>query len=244
MTTSATTPSYANTPADKGLKKGALGLLSSVVIGVASTAPAYSLAATLGFVVLFVGLQTPIVVILAFIPMLFISIAYQELNKADPDCGTSFTWATRAFGPKVGWFAGGWGILASDVLVMASLAQIAGQYGFLLFNADGIGSNPSSTWVLLVGIAWIAVMTYICYRGIEVSANFQKVLLVDRAGDAVHLRRHGARSGRDGQRRLRPSRAEARLVQPVQHPVVLAVHRRADPDDLHLLGMGHDRRRQ
>ena len=36
---------------DKGLKSGALGLASSIVIGVASTAPAYSLAATLFFVV-------------------------------------------------------------------------------------------------------------------------------------------------------------------------------------------------
>ena len=164
-------------PPSKGLKSGALGLLSSVVIGVASTAPAYSLAATLGFVVFFVGLQTPIVIILAFFPMLFISIAYNELNKVDPDCGTSFTWAARAFGPRTGWYAGGWGVLASDVLVMASLAQIAGQYLFLLFNANGIGSDPSSTWVLLVGLVWIAVMTYICYRGIEVSANFQKALL-------------------------------------------------------------------
>ena len=60
---------------------------------------------------------------------------------------------------------------------MASLAQVAGQYGFLLFNAKGIGNNPTSGWVLLVGVLWIVVMTYICYRGIEVSANFQKVLL-------------------------------------------------------------------
>ena len=35
---------------DKGLKKNAIGFVSSVVIGVASTAPGYSLAATLGFV--------------------------------------------------------------------------------------------------------------------------------------------------------------------------------------------------
>ncbi len=162
--------------AEKGLKGGALGLLSSVVIGVASTAPAYSLAATLGFIVVAIGLQTPTIVILAFIPMLFVAIGYSELNKADPDCGTTFTWATRAFGPKTGWL-GGWAIVAADVLVMASLAQIAGQYGFLLFNANGIGHNPTSGWVLLVGVLWIVVMTYICYRGIEVSAMFQKILL-------------------------------------------------------------------
>ena len=44
---------------DKGLKTGALGLVSSVVMGVASTAPAYSLAATLFFVVAAVGLKSP-----------------------------------------------------------------------------------------------------------------------------------------------------------------------------------------
>ena len=162
---------------EKGLKSGALGLFSSIVVGVASTAPAYSLAATLGFVVIAInGLQAPIISILAFIPMLFISYAYKELNNADPDCGTTFTWATRAFGPKTGWF-GGWGIVAADILVMASLAQIAGQYVFLLFGANGIGSDPSSTWVLLVGVLWIVVMTAICYVGVEISANMQKVLL-------------------------------------------------------------------
>jgi amino acid transporter len=161
---------------DKGLKGGALGLVASVTMGVASTAPAYSLAATLAFVVVLVGFHAPIVAVLAFVPIFLTSIGYSELNKADPDCGTTFTWATRAFGPKTGW-AGGWGIVAADILVMASLAQVAGQYVFLLFGAKGIGQNPASGWVLLVGIIWIIAMTYICYRGIEVSAWFQRILL-------------------------------------------------------------------
>ena len=175
MTASSEAP-VAALPMDKGLKAGALGLLSTTVIGVASVAPAYSLAATLGFVVAFVGLQTPAVVVLAFVPMLLIAIGYAELNRAEPDCGTTFTWGTRVFGPWIGWL-GGWGIIAADVIVMASLAQIAGQYGFLLFNADGIGSDPTSGWVLLVGVLWIVAMATICYIGIEVSALSQKVLL-------------------------------------------------------------------
>jgi amino acid transporter len=161
---------------EKGLKTGALGLVSSIVIGVASTAPAYSLAATLGFVVLLAGTQSVIVSILAFVPILLVSIGYNELNKREPDCGTTFTWATKAFGPKTGWL-GGWGIVAADVLVMASLAQVAGQYGFDLFGAHGIGGNATSGWVLIVGIIWIVVMTWICYIGVEISANLQKVLL-------------------------------------------------------------------
>jgi amino acid transporter len=162
--------------AEKGLKSGALGLISSIVMGVASTAPAYSLAATLGFIAVKVHLLSPLVVLIAFVPMLLVSIGYSEMNKADPDCGTTFTWATRAFGPKTGWY-GGWAIIAADILVMASLAQVAGQYVFLLFNTSSIGGNPASGWVLMVGVIWIVLMTYICYRGIEVSAMLQRALL-------------------------------------------------------------------
>src|SRR6202451_1304768 len=111
---------------DKGLKTGALGFVSSVVMGVASTAPAYSLAATLFFVVGAVALKSPLVAALAFGPMLLCSILFSELNKADPDCGTTFIWATRAFGPRVGW-AGGWGVVAADILVMGRPAPGARQ---------------------------------------------------------------------------------------------------------------------
>ena len=176
MTATVETTPRSSDDGGKGLKTGALGLASSVVIGVASTAPAYSLAATLGLIVALVGLQAPAIVVLAFVPILFVSIGYQQLNKREPDCGTTFTWATRAFGPKTGWL-GGWGIIAADILVMASLAQVAGQYVFLLFGADGIGSDPKSGWVLLAGLIWMALMTYICYRGFEVSARIQQALL-------------------------------------------------------------------
>ena len=171
---------FPETASDKGLKTGALGLVSSIVVGMASTAPAYSLAASLGFVVAtqngdgIVGVKAPSIMLLAFIPMFFIAIAYQQLNKAEPDCGTTFTWATRAFGPRAGWI-GGWGIIAADVIVMANLAQIAGSYGFLLIGQEQLAE--STIWSMVAGVIWIIIMTYICYRGIEVSARLQYALL-------------------------------------------------------------------
>jgi amino acid transporter len=168
------------TPAGKGLKPGALGLLGSIVVGVASTAPAYSLAASLGYVVVvsngggIVGTKAPLIMVLAFIPMYFIAVAYAELNKAEPDCGTTFTWAARAFGTRIGWM-GGWGIIIADVIVMANLSQIAGSYSFGLFGFDSLAS--SVFWSTVAGIVWIIIMTYICYRGIEVSARIQYCLL-------------------------------------------------------------------
>src|SRR6266853_134823 len=136
---------------DKGLRAGALGLLSSVVIAVSSTAPAYSMAATLGLIVAVVGVHSPGTLIVSFLPMLCIAYAFRELNKADPDCGTTFTWTARAFGPRTGWM-GGWGIIAADIIVMASLSQIAGRYFLQLVGAGGAGT----VWVTVAGVVFIA----------------------------------------------------------------------------------------
>ncbi|HEX4790472.1 MAG TPA: APC family permease [Actinospica sp.] len=174
MSATSAIPGHSATVSSKGLKADALGLTSSIVIATASVAPAYSLAASLGLVVAGVGTQSPIIMLLAFVPMLFIAYGYQGLNEIDPDCGTTFTWGTRVFGPKTGWM-GGWAIIVADVIVMANLAQIAGQYGFQLVGAYGLAA--SAGWSEVAGLIWIALMTLICYIGIEVSARMQVALL-------------------------------------------------------------------
>jgi len=159
---------------DKGLKKNAIGFVSSVVIGVASTAPGYSLAATLGFVAAAVALQSPAILIISFVPMFLVAAGYYYLNKADPDCGTSFSWVTKAMGPQLGWIAG-WTIVVADVIVMANLAQIAGLYTFLLVGWDSAAASTAA--VTAVGVVWIALMTSIVLIGIELSARTQVGLL-------------------------------------------------------------------
>jgi amino acid transporter len=156
----------------KGLKPGALSFLSNLVIGVASAAPAYSLASALGTIAGISAFATPGIMILAFLPMLAIATAYFQLNKAIPDCGTTFAWAAKAIGPHTGWI-GGWALTVTNILVMPSLAVIAAQYSFQLFGM----SEPSGTAVTLAGIAWIVAMTAICYFGIELSARTQQALL-------------------------------------------------------------------
>ncbi|MHB1467723.1 MAG: amino acid permease [Solirubrobacteraceae bacterium] len=162
--------------ASKGLKSNAIGYVSNIVIGVASTAPAYSIAATLGFIVADPGIAThaPGVLLAAFVPMLLISLAYRYLNKADPDAGTTFAWTTRAFGPGFGW-CNGWAIFLSDVLVMASLGYVASIYTFKLFSWHWAEAHAGAG---LVGcVLWILLMTWICHRGIELSARIQQLLL-------------------------------------------------------------------
>ncbi len=163
-------------PGEKGLRTGALGFAANVVIGIASTAPGYSLAATLGLVVAVdgVGLAAPGVLIVAFVPMLFIATAYSSMNRADPDCGTTFTWATRALGPYLGWM-GGWGIVAAGTIVMANLAQIAALYSFRLVGWEAAGASTAA--VTALGVLFIVAMTAICVIGIELTARTQLLLL-------------------------------------------------------------------
>ncbi len=91
---------------EKGLKSDAIGFLEALVIGVASTAPAYSLAAVIGLVVATVGAQAPAALLAAFVPMFFIAAAFYYMNRADQDCGTTFSWVTRDKGPRAGWIGG------------------------------------------------------------------------------------------------------------------------------------------
>jgi amino acid transporter len=81
---------------------------------------------------------------------------------------------TRGFGPQLGWI-NGWAIFLADIIVMASLSEIAANYTYLLF---GWHSAANSNLALIIGsVIWIAVMTWICYRGIELSARIQTFLL-------------------------------------------------------------------
>ena len=102
---------------NKGLSKNSVGLLASVVLGISSIAPVYALTVTLGPTVTEVGLQMPAIFLAGFLPMVLVAYAYRELNRVAPDCGTSFTWATKAFNPHLGWMAG-WGALLATIIVL------------------------------------------------------------------------------------------------------------------------------
>lgn len=157
----------------KGLHAGILDLGDSVMLGLASTAPVYSLAATLGLIVAVNGNYTPLILILGFIPVLFIAYAFRELNSAMPDCGTTFFWARKAFGPWAGWL-GGWGVALAGIVVLANLAQIAGKYLWLLI---GDGSLADNTWlVTATGVLFIVFMTYVNHRGIRLGEHVQRTL--------------------------------------------------------------------
>jgi len=119
--------------------------------------------------------KSPAIIWISFIPIAFIAAAFYYLNRADPDCGTNFTWVTRSFGPRWGWM-GGWSSMVADLIIMPNLAQIAASYTFLLFGQEGWANNAWTT--MAVGIVFIMLMTWMCVVGIELSARTQMLLLI------------------------------------------------------------------
>jgi amino acid transporter len=164
---------------EHGLKQNAIGFVDALVIGLASTAPAYSLAAVIGLIVVAVGVQAPAVLIASFVPMFFIAAAFYYMNRADQDCGTTFSWVTRAMGPWWGWM-GGWAICTTGILVIGSLADVAARYGLLLVGWDSAAESKAAVTALAVVI--IGLMTLICVLGTELSARLQNILIFAQVG--------------------------------------------------------------
>ena len=170
-----------NPTSSKGLRTGSVGLVGAVVIGVSCIAPAYTLTSGLGPTISAVGQYVPAILILGFIPMLLVAFAYRELNNAVPDSGTSFTWATKAFGPYIGWM-GGWGLISATILVLSNLAAVAVDFFFLLlaqlFQRPEIAELTRNLWINIpTTFVFLAIAAWISYRGMDSTQKLQYVLV-------------------------------------------------------------------
>ena len=174
--------------------------------------------------------------------MLLTAFAYRELNKVIPDCGTTFTWVTKAFGPRTGWFSG-WVLTIAGIIVLANLAQVAAQYTFLLLGADSLAEN--TFWVTVLGVVFIAVMAWVSFRGIVIAEWLQNVLVAIQylaLGILVVVALHRCR-GPEPAGHCNPDRGV--LVQSIGllrrgRWRVRGADRGHAADGLHLLGLGHD----
>ncbi len=155
------------------VRESGLSLMQAVAVGVNTTSPAYSLAAVLAPMALLVGYSTPVVLIVSFIPMALTSLAFMYLNRRDPDCGTTFSWVSRALGAKPGFIAG-WTIAACGILVLGSLSQTAIEYGFRTVGLNSLADNR----ILVIGCAAALIMAMVTLSivGSDWSARFQTLI--------------------------------------------------------------------
>jgi len=164
------------------LAKDELNLFDATAVAVSSTAPAYSLASAMAslFIIGSVGLHAPAMVILSFIPILFIAYAYFHLNRRNPNCGASYAWLSEVFHPAAGWF-NGFIQVGISVIFCVQAPIVAATYTMSFLNSVGWvnASTASSTKLLtIVAVLWLVLITFFCIYGIRWTTNFQWVLCI------------------------------------------------------------------
>ena len=158
----------------RSLRRNTLGIGSSTAIGIASTAPAYSLAVSVGLLVGYVGAAAPLLLAVSAVPVVLVALCFRELNRAEPDCGTTFPWTEKAFGLGIGRMVG-WTTVMACVLVMSNLAQVAAVYTYDLLGLNSAADSRLAQAAL--GTVFILGMALLAYRGIRIAAWTQLILL-------------------------------------------------------------------
>ncbi|WP_089103529.1 APC family permease [Streptomyces hyaluromycini] len=156
----------------RGLQANALGTFDTVVMAIAGSAPAYSLAATTAVLVGAVGLASPAALLWCAIPMLGIALAFSYLGRIDVNAGASYSWVGRTLHPFLG-FISGWALVVSATIFMVAGSLPAGSMTLSLFDS-GLADNVALSTV--VGAAWFLVMLVVVLGGARLTVRAQLLM--------------------------------------------------------------------
>ena len=143
-------------------------------MGVAGTAPSFSIAASASILIAASGRFAPAIVLYCGLTMLGIALAFSRLNHDDANAGASFIWVSRIFGPTMG-FLSGWSVLVTSVLFMASATLPAASATLLLFAPS---FEHDQTVLTLLALAWLLAVSAVTVRGTSVTARIQSTMIV------------------------------------------------------------------
>jgi len=172
------------TPAPRRQLTRSLGVLGSWAVAASGVAATTSIGIGLGAMVTIVGTQLPILLVLAFLPLLGIAGAYAKLNRVERNCGNGYVWVGKSLGPWFG-FLTGWVLLVGTLIYLGYAGTVTGS--ILLRFAAKVGLrqlgpitlDPNSTAVsTVVGLVVFALVTWMAATGLGKTAKFQTVLLV------------------------------------------------------------------
>ena len=156
----------------RGLQANALGTFDTVVMAVAGSAPAYSIAATTAVLVGAVGLASPAALLYCAIPMLGIALAFSYLSRIDVNAGASYSWVGRTLHPFLG-FVSGWALVISATIFMVAGSLPAGSMTLALFHQDLADNTALST---VVGAAWFVLMLLVVLGGARLTVRAQLIM--------------------------------------------------------------------
>jgi amino acid transporter len=151
-----------------------VGLGDAIVMGLSSSGPAQTLAVSLAGLVAVSGYGGVVPILICFVPMMGIAIAYQRLNRWDQSSGATYTWVAKVFHPYLG-FLSGWMILLYYTLGTTTLTIPAGVYTLTLLAPSAVDNHWA---IFLVGAAWNLLITVLAIAGLKMVARFEWIIVV------------------------------------------------------------------
>jgi amino acid transporter len=179
------------------LKANALSLVEALVMGVAGSAPGFSIAVTLAALLTAAGRLAPGALLIFAVPMIGISLAYKGLNAKMANAGAAYEWTSRIFNKTLGYFSG-WALMVASVVFMVTGAVPLGSATLSFLPDPSLVNNVAAT--TLVGGFWFLVIGVVLIAGISLTSKVQMVmssvelaiLTVVAAAAGIHALRFGA----------------------------------------------------
>ncbi|MBN9182219.1 MAG: APC family permease, partial [Microbacterium sp.] len=163
------------------LQAGGVSAAGSIVMAVAGSAPAYSIAAVTATLVGVAGLGAPAALLWCGLPMLGIAWAFLYLGRADVNAGAAYSWVARALHPALG-FLSGWALVISATVFMVAGALPAGAMTVALFDPS---QADNTVLIIVVGAVWFLVMAACVYFGVSITARAQWIMSLIEVGILV-----------------------------------------------------------
>ena len=160
-----------NTPVETGLRAGALGFPEVLMQGITHIAPAVGLVLTIQFVASVAGVTTPLAFLCGFLIVLTLGIALTQLARHLPSAGGYFTYVSHTVGPRAGFLTAWIYFLYDPALAAINLALMGYFFESTMRSEYGI----RCPWWLFF-LAATALITFLVYRGIAISAGTMMLL--------------------------------------------------------------------
>ena len=154
------------------LAPNVLGLFESAVMGVAGSAPAYSIAATTAGLIAAVGLAGPASLLYCGIAMFGIVFAFNYLGRTESNAGATYAWVRRGLHPALGYLAG-WSLLMCSSIFMVAATFPAGSSFLGLFSTT---LSNSKGWVTIFGTVFFLLMVAAVAFGVTITARVQVIM--------------------------------------------------------------------
>ena len=157
---------------EHSLRGGVLGLFDSAIMGIAGSAPAYSISATT--VALFFAVQYGGAASLLYCGFFMFGIvfAFNYLSKSDSHAGATYSWVRRALHPYLGWMAG-WALIVSALIFMVIATFPAGSNILGLFS-NSLASNKGL--ITVFGAVFFLLMVAAVAAGVTVTVTVQIIM--------------------------------------------------------------------